>query len=83
MEKHEMFSGNIRKVGTVLGINTAPLGTKDHSRLRRALGYSFAPSALLQHQELLLTQCGKLMSHLEKLASGEETINMDNWCKSN
>jgi len=75
MEKSGIFTG------AATGINMAPIGTKDHSRHRRALGYSFTTSALLQQQEIILTQVRKLISCLKRLASSGKDIDMTDWCK--
>lgn len=79
MEKHPVFIGAVAKVGGAVGISMAPLATKDHSRHRRALGYSFATSALVEQQEIILKQVRNLISHLKVFARKEKAIDMTDW----
>ena len=81
MEKHPVFIGAVPKVGSTVGLSMALLASKDHSRQRRALAYSFSTSALIQQQQIILKQVQKLISHLKTFANDEKDIDMTDWCK--
>jgi len=81
MEKHPVFIGAVPAVGATVGLSMARLASKDHSRQRKALGYSFTTSALIQQQVVILKHVRKLISQLTAFARDGKEIDMTDWCK--
>ncbi|CAE7002708.1 Cytochrome P450 monooxygenase [Pyrenophora teres f. teres] len=79
MEKHPVFIGAVPAVGATVGLSMARLASKDHSRQRKALGYSFTTSALIQQQAVILKHVRKLISHLTVFARDGKEIDMTDW----
>ncbi|KAF1359823.1 cytochrome P450 [Lizonia empirigonia] len=79
MEKHPIFIGAVAKINGSVGLSMAQLASKDHSRQRRALGYSFSTSALTQQQDIILKQVRKLISQLMVFARNGKDVDITDW----
>jgi cytochrome P450 len=53
----------------------------EHTRQRRALGYLFTNSALLQHERLLRQHIQKLVAVLKDMADKNQPVDFLSWCK--
>ncbi len=79
MEKSPIFLG---AVGSVEGQTGVSLATgENHARQRRALGYLFTNSALLQQENLLRLHVHKLIEVLKKRAAESQPVDFSSWCK--
>lgn len=80
MEKSPIFLGAVGQVDGHVGVSLAL--DKEHARQRRALGYLFTNSALLQHEGILKVHINKLISILRDFAARGQAIDCSSWCKS-
>lgn len=80
MEKSPIFLGAVGSVNGETGVSLAL--NEHHTRQRRALGYLFTNTALLQQQGLVRVHALKLMEALKKLAAENRPIEFSSWCKS-
>jgi cytochrome P450 len=79
MEKSPIFLGAVGNVGGQTGVSLAL--NKEHTRQRRALGYLFTNSALLQLESLLRVHVHKFIAILETMAAEKKPVNCSDWCK--
>lgn len=79
MEKSPIFLGAVGNVNGETGVSLAL--NSDHSRQRRALGYLFTNSALLQFEELFQLQIRKFIAVLEEAASNNQAVDVSSWCE--
>lgn len=79
MEKSPIFLGAVGGVDGQTGVSLAL--NADHARQRRALGYLFTNSALLQFENLMKIQVEKFISVLEGKADSKQPVDMSSWCK--
>ena len=80
MEKSPIFLGAVGNVDGQTGVSLAL--NEEHTRQRRALGYLFTNSALLQQEVLLRTHIHKLIAVFKKMAAGGQSVDFSSWCKS-
>lgn len=80
MEKSPIFLGAVGKVNGYTGVSLAL--NAEHTRQRRALGYIFTNSALLQHEEILRLHVKKLVAVVKEAASEDRALDVSKWCKS-
>ncbi|PBP18877.1 hypothetical protein BUE80_DR010402, partial [Diplocarpon rosae] len=80
MEKSPIFLGAVGKVDGCTGVSLAL--DAEHTRQRRALGYLFTNTALLQEEHLLHVHVRKLMDVFEKAASEGRALDFSAWCMS-
>ncbi|KAI6715904.1 cytochrome P450 [Diplocarpon mali] len=80
MEKSPIFLGAVGKVDGCTGVSLAL--DAEHTRQRRALGYLFTNSALLQEEHLLHVHVRKLMDVFEKAAVESRALDFSSWCMS-
>lgn len=80
MEKSPIFLGAVGAVDGNVGVSLAL--DKEHARQRRALGYLFTNSALLQHEGILRVHIDKLISALKDSAARGQVIDCASWCTS-
>lgn len=79
MEKSPIFLGAVGGVDGQTGVSLAL--NADHARQRRALGYLFTNSALLQFENLMKIQVAKFISVLGGKADSKQPVDMSSWCK--
>lgn len=79
MEKSAIFLGAVGSVEGQTGVSLAL--NAEHTRQRRALGYLFTNTALLQHESLLRLHVNKLVTVLKKKAAENHPIDVSSWCK--
>jgi len=79
MEKSPIFLGAVGSENGQTGVSLAL--NSEHARQRRALGYLFTNSALLQHETLLEIHIRKLMEVLKKKAAENQAVDFSSWCK--
>lgn len=79
MEKSPIFLGAVGNVGGETGVSLAL--NSEHTRQRRALGYIFTNSALLQHERILRLHIHKLVAVFKKTAMENQPVDFSNWCK--
>jgi cytochrome P450 len=79
MEKSPIFLGAVGNVDGQTGVSLAL--NREHTRQRRALGYLFTNSALLQLENLLQVHVHKFLSILETMATENRPVNFSDWCK--
>jgi cytochrome P450 len=79
MEKSPIFLGAVGNVNGETGVSLAL--NSDHTRQRRALGYLFTNSALLQFEQLFQSQIRKFIDVLENAALKDEALDLSSWCK--
>lgn len=77
MEKSPIFLGAVGNVGGETGVSLAL--NEEHARQRRALGYLFTNSALLQHESIIRQHIQKLMQVFEKMATEDRPVNFTDW----
>lgn len=77
MEKSPIFLGAVASVDGQTGLSLAVNG--EHSRQRRALGYLFTNSALLQQESLLRLHVHKLVAVLKKMALENRPVDFSSW----
>ncbi|KAI9685292.1 MAG: Cytochrome P450 monooxygenase abl2 [Bathelium mastoideum] len=77
MEKSPIFLGAVGNVDGQTGVSLAL--NADHARQRRALGYLFTNSALLQQEGLLAFHVHKLVAKLKKMASEDRPVDVSSW----
>lgn len=80
MEKSPIFLGAVGKVDGETGVSLAL--NKEHARQRRALGYLFSNSALVQLETLLQMQIRKFINKLNGIAVQDGAVDVSSWCKS-
>lgn len=80
MKKSPIFLGAVGVVDGNVGVSLAL--DKEHARQRRALGYLFTNSALLQHERILKVHINKLISILKDFAAHDRVIDCASWCSS-
>jgi cytochrome P450 len=79
MEKSPIFLGAVGSVEGQTGVSLA-LGP-EHARQRRALGYLFTNTALLQEESLLRLHVHRLIEVFKKMASENKPVDFSSWCK--
>jgi cytochrome P450 len=79
MEKSPIFLGAVGNVNGQVGVSMALDG--EHARQRRALGYMFTNSAMMQQESLLQLHVRKLIAILKKKAASNEVVDVSSWCK--
>lgn len=79
MEKSPIFLGAVGSVDGQTGLSLAL--DEEHTRQRRALGYLFTNSALLQHESLLRLHVHKLVAVFKKMAKENRPVDFSSWCK--
>lgn len=79
MEKSPVFLGAVGSVDGQTGVSLALSG--EHTRQRRALGYLFTNSALLQQESLLRLHVHKLVAVFKKMAAENRPVDFSSWCK--
>ena len=79
MEKSPIFLGAVGNVDGQTGVSLAL--NEDHTRQRRALGYLFTNTALLQQEELLRLHVHKLVAVLKRMAAKNQPVDFSSWCK--
>lgn len=79
MEKSPVFLGAVGSVDGQTGVSLALNG--EHTRQRRALGYLFTNSALLQQENLLRLHVHKLVAVFKKMAAVNRPVDFSSWCK--
>jgi cytochrome P450 len=79
MEKSPIFLGAVGNVNGQTGVSLAL--NADHARQRRALGYLFTNSALVQHEDLIRVHIDRLVSVLKRFADEKEPVDFSSWCK--
>ncbi|PQE33493.1 cytochrome P450 monooxygenase protein [Rutstroemia sp. NJR-2017a WRK4] len=77
MEKSPIFLGAVGNVDGQTGVSLALGG--EHSRQRRALGYLFTNTALLQEEHLLHVHVQKLMKVFKKMAAQDSAVDLSGW----
>ncbi|KAF7539197.1 hypothetical protein G7054_g2378 [Neopestalotiopsis clavispora] len=77
MEKSPIFLGAVGNVNGQTGVSLAL--NADHARQRRALGYLFTNSALVQHENLIRVHIDKLVSVLKRFAEEKEPVDFSSW----
>ncbi|KAI1269965.1 cytochrome P450 [Xylariaceae sp. FL1019] len=77
MEKSAIFLGAVGAVGGQTGVSLAL--NAEHTRQRKALGYLFTNSALLQLEGLFQTHVQKLITVLKSRASNGEAVDVSSW----
>lgn len=80
MEKSAIFLGAVGSVEGQTGVSLAL--NAEHTRQRRALGYLFTNTALLQHESLLRLHVNKLVTVLKQKAAEKQPIDVSSWCMS-
>jgi cytochrome P450 len=79
MEKSPIFLGAVGAEDGQTGVSLAL--NKEHARQRRALGYLFTNSALLQLENLLQVHVKKWTTILSRMANENRPVNVSDWCK--
>lgn len=79
MEKSPIFLGAVGDVDGQTGVSLAL--NAEHARQRRALGYLFTNSALLQQESLLRLHVHKLIAVLKRMAAESQPVDVSSWCK--
>jgi cytochrome P450 len=79
MEKSPIFLGAVGNVNGHTGVSLAL--NEEHSRQRRALGYVFTNSALLQHESILRLHVQKLVAVLKEMAAKRHAVDVSSWCE--
>ena len=79
MEKSPIFLGAVGNVNGQTGVSLAL--NSDHTRQRRALGYLFTNTALLQFEELFQLHIQKLITVLEESARKNLPVDVSSWCE--
>ncbi|PBP26623.1 hypothetical protein BUE80_DR002413 [Diplocarpon rosae] len=80
MEKSPIFLGAVGRVDGCTGVSLAL--DAEHTRQRRALGYLFTNTALLQEEHLLHVHVRKLMDVFKKAATEGRALDFSAWCMS-
>lgn len=78
MEKSPIFLGAVGSVNGQTGVSLAL--NKEHARQRRALGYLFTNSALLNLETLLQVHIRKFIDVLETRAVENQPVDVADWC---
>lgn len=81
MEKSPIFLGAVGAINGQTGVSLAL--NKDHARQRRALGYLFTNSALLNLENLIQDHVCKFVAILRTKAAKNEPADFSDWCKAN
>ena len=79
MKKSSIFLEAVGNVDEQTDISLAL--NADHSRQRRALGYLFTNSALLQQESLLRLHVNKLVTVLKKMTAENRSVDFSSWCE--
>jgi cytochrome P450 len=79
MEKSPIFLGAVGNVGGQTGVSLAL--NAEHFRQRRALGYLFTNSALLQHESILQLHINKFIAVLKQRSAEGRPVDSSSWCK--
>lgn len=79
MEKSPIFLGAVGGLNGETGVSLAL--NENHARQRRALGFLFTNSALLQQESLLELHIRKLVSVFRGFAAERQPVDFSSWCK--
>ena len=79
MEKSPIFLGAVGNVDGQTGVSLAL--DSEHTRQRKALGYLFTNTALLQEEHLLHVHIQKLMGILHDFAAKKKVVDFSSWCE--
>ena len=79
MEKSPIFLGAVGNVGGQVGVSLAL--NAEHGRQRRALGYLFTNSALLQHEKILQQHIQTFIEVLKRMTTERRSIDVSDWCE--
>ncbi|ORY16932.1 cytochrome P450 [Clohesyomyces aquaticus] len=77
MEKSPIFLGAVGNVDGQTGVSLAL--NAEHTRQRRALGYLFTNSALIQLESLLQVHFEKFIAVLQNMAAENKAVNVSDW----
>ncbi|KAJ8132033.1 hypothetical protein O1611_g1591 [Lasiodiplodia mahajangana] len=77
MEKSPIFLGSVAALDGQTGVSLAV--NENHARQRKALGYLFTNSALLQLENLVVAHIHKLVNALSAAAAQNRAVDMSNW----
>ena len=77
MDKDPVQVGAIQRVPGAPALTMADDAT--HSRQRRAFAYAFSQKALLEQESIVLGYVAKLMEHLRRMSSNNESFNIVKW----
>lgn len=78
MEKSPIFLGAVGALDGQTGVSLAI--NQHHTRQRKALGYLFTNSALLQLENLVVVHIHKLVGALHANAAEDRAVDVSNWC---
>jgi cytochrome P450 len=78
MEKSPIFLGAVGALDGQTGVSLAI--NARHARQRKALGYLFTNSALLQLEDLILSHIHKLVGALNAAAAENRAVDVSSWC---
>lgn len=79
MEKSPIFLGAVGNVDGQTGVSLAL--DSEHTRQRKALGYLFTSTALLQEEHLLHVHIQNLMGFLHDCAAEKKAVDLSSWCE--
>ncbi len=79
MEKSPIFLGGVGAVGGQNGVSLAI--NEHHTRQRKALGYLFTNSALLQLENLVIVHIYKLVEAFHAKAAEGRAVDVSSWCE--
>ena len=79
MEKSPIFLGAVGSIDGQTGVSLA--SKAEHTRQRRALGFLFTTSALLQQESLIRLHVHKLITMLKKREADNRAVDVSSWCK--
>ncbi|KAF2642486.1 cytochrome P450 [Massarina eburnea CBS 473.64] len=77
MEKSPIFLGAVGNVDGQTGVSLAL--NQEHARQRRALGYLFTNSALVQLESLLQVHVNSFITILQEIAKEKKSVNVSDW----
>ncbi|KAF2759745.1 cytochrome P450 [Pseudovirgaria hyperparasitica] len=77
MEKSPIFLGAVGQVNGETGVSLAL--NAEHTRQRRAIGYIFTNSALLQHESIVRRHIHKWINVLRDAANGARPLDFSDW----
>jgi cytochrome P450 len=78
MEKSPIFLGAVGSVDGQTGVSLAL--NQEHARQRRALGYLFTNSALLQQENLIIHHVNKLVAVFKEMEAENRSMDFSSWC---
>lgn len=79
MEKSPIFLGAVGNVNGQTGVSLAL--NAQHTRQRKALGYLFTNTALLQEEHLIRVHSQKLVQVFKQMAAHDSAVNFSSWCE--